>query len=73
MLKRIESSGTSKISTCKLRRFKLLERYDVPHCRRMGPVISHNKGGCCLNMNPLYRRTFILSAIACPLVIHSIN
>ena len=36
-------------------------------CRR--PVSSHKIGDCCLNTNPLYRRTFTLSAIACPLVI----
>ena len=40
-------------------------------CR--GPVFSHKIGDCCLNTNPLFRRTFTLSAIACPLVIHSID
>ena len=40
-------------------------------CR--GPVFSHKIGDCCLNKNPLYWRTFTLNAIACPLVIHSID
>ena len=30
-LKHIESSGALRISVCKIRHFKLLERYDVPH------------------------------------------
>ena len=41
--------------------------------RCKGPVFSHKKGDCCINTNPLYWRTFIHSAIACPLVIHSID
>ena len=41
--------------------------------RCMGPVFSHKKGDCCLNTNLLYQRMFILRAIACPLVIHSIH
>ena len=35
-LKHIESSGTLRISVCKIRRFKLLERYDVPHYIQYG-------------------------------------
>ena len=40
---------------------------------RMDTPFSHMKGDRCLSTNLLYQRTLILSAIACPLVIHSIN
>ena len=63
-LKSIESFSASKISVCKLRRFKLLERYDVPHCRKRALTchkfgkenlfISNGHGLRALNLPSLY-------------------
>ena len=41
--------------------------------RHMGSVFSHKKGDRCLNLILLYRRAFVLSAMAYPLVFHSID
>ena len=39
----------------------------------MGPVFRTSKVIYCINTNLWYRRTFILSTIACLLIVHSIN
>ena len=54
MLKRIESSGTLRISVSKIQRFKPLERYDVLHCspnyiaQRYCTAVVHDKLSACL-------------------------
>ena len=71
MLSNLKKTYTTGIQSAGLTALGLVLR--PTSTRRMGPVFLHSAGDHCLITHFLFWQTFVLSPIACPLIVHSMD